>query len=401
MKAGTLRTAIGVSVGWVGISMISDGLPSLLLPHRLLLDGETDATTLGVATLLAIGAAALVQPFAGAWSDRVGRFPAIAAGCAAAILGLGLLLAPGGALPGTFIALLGLSLAQAGHQALLPDHVEREWHGRASGLKGAFDVGGAFVGFLLLAALLGAGQSLAAVAVLGAVLVGGFVVARILLVRPEGPRTAPAPVFGAYRLDLRADGSLLMLVAARFLFLLGIYAVGRFLVLFIVERLGRTADAAAAEGGTVLAVLALVTVVASVPSGWLADRIGRRPVMIAGGACAGAGIAMLPLATGLPALLAIGGLLAVGSAAFGAASWGSLADLVADRDAGRLLGIANLGTAGAAALAGAFGLVIDAAGYGPAFALAAVASVAGGLIGWWAVSREATTVATVGVEVVR
>jgi hypothetical protein len=59
-----------------------------------------------------------------------------------------------------------------------------------------------------------------------------------------------------------------------------------------------------------------------------------------------------------------------------------LADLTATADAGRLLGIAHLGTAGAAAAAGAFGILIDAAGYGLAFGLAAACSLAGGLLAW-------------------
>jgi hypothetical protein len=69
--------------------------------------------------------------------------------------------------------------------------------------------------------------------------------------------------------------------------------------------------------------------------------------------------------------------MAVGSAAFASSNWAMATDLVRPQDAGRSLGIANFGTAGAAAVAGLFGLFIDVTrpavpglGYGGMFVLA-------------------------------
>lgn len=378
-----LRSVIGVSVGWLGISMIADGVPTLLLPHALLREQAGDATTVGVTTLIAIGLAALLQPVAGRWSDRVGRFPVIAAGSLAAVAGLALFGLAGAAPAATIVTLAGVSVAQAGHQALLPDRLPASWRGRGGGLKGAFDVGGAFFAFVVLAFVLGAGAPALAAALLAAILVGGFVAARLLLpARPARPvRRAVRPLLGAYRFD-GVSRPLATLIAARFLFLLGIYAVGRFLLLFVADRLGLGADEAALEAGAALALLALATVVASPPSGWVSDRIGRRPVMLAGGVLAAAGIALLPAANETSTIIAFGMLMSLGSAAFGAGSWAMLTDLVAGDDAGRQLGLANIGTAGAAALAGAFGVLIDGAGYGPTFAVAALCSLAGGALAW-------------------
>lgn len=370
-----LRAALGVSVGWLAISMVADAVPALLLPHQLLAGGTGDATSLGLITLVAIGFAALLQPGAGALSDRVGRLPVLAAGTAIAVAGLALLVLPTGAVPGTVVALAGVSVAQAGQQALLPDRIGAEWRGRAGGLKSAFDVAGAFGGFLVLATLLAAGLATAGAAALAAALVAGAVLTAVVL-GPVPPR--------AGRLDRSREvidrAALTRLVAARFLFLLGIFAVGRFLLLFIADRFDLGADAAGGQAGTVLALLALATVAASLPSGWLADRIGRRPVMVAGAAIGATGIWLLPGAGSLESLAALGLLMAVGSAAFGSASWAMLADLSPSARAGRLMGIANLGTAGAAAAAGLFGLVVDGLGFGTAFALAAGSSLAGGAL---------------------
>jgi MFS family permease len=378
------RTLLGASIGWLGISMVADGVPALLLPYQLSEAGSDGATTLGLTTLIAIAASAAVQPLAGHWSDRVGRLPVAAVGTFVAIVGLGLMLQPDAVLPGMVLALTGVGVAQAGQQALLPDLVPAVGRGRGGGLKSAFDVGGAFIGFVALAAVLGNGDPGAAVGVLGATLVASFGMTALLVGRTRSPRAAvPGRSFlDAYRLDLALHRDLVSVVAARFLFLLGIYAVGRFLLLFVADRLGLGPDAAGAQAGAALALLAAVTVLASLPSGWLADRLGRRPLMVAGGALAAAGIALMPLAPSIELVWAFGALMAVGTAAFSAASWAMLADAAHPSESGRLLGLAHLGTAGAAAMAGLFGLLIDAAGYGVAFPAAAVLTLAGGLVAW-------------------
>lgn len=374
-----MRTLAGVSLGWLGISMLADGVPTLLVPHQVAASGA-DASTLGLTTLVAIGLAAIAQPFAGAWSDRVGRIPVVVAGVATALAGLALL-APGALLAGTVVTLVGVSVAQAGYQPLLPDRLGVTARGRGAGAKGLFDVGGAFLAFALLAAILADGDARTATLLLGAGLAGSLLVALLVLPRPR-----PAPESSVMAREQHTPATdtsgLARLIVARFLFLLGIYAVGRFLLLFTAERLALGADAAAAEAGAALALLTLLTAAAAVPAGWLADRIGRPAVMLGGGLVGAAGVAALPLADSLPAILSFGSLMAVGSAAFGAGSWAALADVTAAGPTGRLLGVANFGTAGAAAAAGLFGPLIDAAGFGIGFAVAGLTAACGAVVAW-------------------
>jgi MFS family permease len=373
-NAPVLRSVVGVSAGWIGLSMIGDGVPALLLPHRLLQDGPPDATALGITTLVGIALAAVAQPVAGRWSDAVGRFPVIATGSAVAAIGLWLLGWTPAAAPGAVVALVGASIAQAGYQPLMPDRLPHSWRGRGGGLKSAFDVGGAMLGFVLLGAMIGAGRPDLAAITLTVALIAGFVASRVLL--GTGRQISARPTES--RPSIRS--AFVRVIAARFLFLLGIYVIGRFLLLFVSERFGYSPDDAAAEAGMVLAVLALFTVLASIPAGWLTDRLGRRALMVGGGLIGGAGIALMSVAGSTTALVAAGSLMAVGSAAFGSASWALLADVSPSPRAGGLLGVANLGTAGAAAAAGAFGALIDRVGFGPAFGLAAVCSVAGAIV---------------------
>ncbi len=367
------RRLLAVSLGWVGISVVAEGIPALLLPHQLLAAGERDATGLGMVTLVTIALAALIQPLAGRWSDAVGRWPIVWVGAATAVGGLGLMLIPGLVVPAAVVAIVGVSVAQAGHQPLLPDLVVPAQRGRGAGLKGVFDVGGAFVGFLVLGAFLGAGSAVPAVVVLAMLLVVPFAVARRLI-------GSPARV-GA-EAEQAVDGGLAALMASRFLFLLGVYVVGRFMLFFVADRLGLGADEAAAATGLLLALLALGSAVAALPAGWLADRLGRRRLMLGGGLAAGAGMGLMPLADSLAMLGVLGLLIAVGSAAFSAGNWAALADRTTTGQVGWQLGVANLATAGAVALAGAFGIVIDHWGFAVAFGLASASAVAGGILAW-------------------
>ncbi|HUR16691.1 MAG TPA: MFS transporter [Candidatus Limnocylindrales bacterium] len=369
--------------------MVADGVPTLLLPYLLVGGDAGDATFLGLATLLAIATAALLQPLAGKLSDRVGRRPVACIGVAAAGAGLAIIVISAGStvvFVGLLVTLCGVSVAQAGQQALLPDYLDTSRRGVASGLKGAFDVGGALLAFVVLAALLGSGEpTLAAVALFG--VLGLSTVAGILLLARTRKVDRTTKTAAATSVSERAQFA--RIVMARFLFLLGIYAVGRFMFLFVADAWNLSADDAAAQAGLALTVLAALTVAASIPAGWLADRLGRRPVMVAGAGLAAVGIALVPFTRDPVGLIGAGVLLALGSAAFGSASWAALSEAVAPERSGWQLGLANLGTAGAAAAAGLFGVVIDLgngfrpeAGYVVAFGLAAVAALAGGALAW-------------------
>ena len=112
-------------------------------------------------------------------------------------------------------------------------------------------------------------------------------------------------------------------------------------------------------------------------------------MLLAGGVLAAIGIALVPASGSISGLVAGGVLVALGTAAFASASWAMLADLAPRADAGWLLGVANLGTAGAAAAAGAFGILVDAAGFGPAFGVAAAFALVAGVVGWLQSPRAA------------
>src|SRR5215216_5461268 len=171
-----IRLLFGVSVFWLALSMVSDGLTTLVLPTYLLETGDeaSRAITLGLITFAGLLVGMLVQPLAGAWSDRIrpqwGRRGVLALGV---LLLLGSLVALGLSrdLVGVLMAFIAVnvaaSVAQAGQQGLLPDLVPAAWRGTASGFKMVMDVGGALVAFVLLGQLISGGELTPALVAIG------------------------------------------------------------------------------------------------------------------------------------------------------------------------------------------------------------------------------------------
>jgi MFS family permease len=148
-------------------------------------------------------------------------------------------------------------------------------------------------------------------------------------------------------------------VLMRFLFLLGVYPVQRFLLLYLEDRYEIEDPIARASLFILLAVV--VAAIAGFAAGFLVERLGasgvlRGSILVGAAGVAGMAVAPSPVVAGVAGLV-----LAVGAGAFQAANWGELARELKDEEAARYFGLANVATAGASALAGALGPVVDIA----------------------------------------
>ena len=371
MNTSQIRLFLGISIFWIPLALIFDGLSVLVLPYRLtgLLGGTYRATVLGLLTFTGFLLGMLIQPIAGLASDRLrqkrGRISFIAAGALLMLLSI-FLFSLSQSLVAIIIAyvsiLIGANVSQAAQQGFIPDLVPTTLRGKAAGFREFADLGGAFLGFLIIGELLAAGRFDSALVLISAVVIVSLLLI-IALVR-ETPQGNPTfadklTVLTVFRIDRHQHGSFLRLVLSRFFFLLGVYAIGRFFLYFIADRLGLGSGAAALQAGSILAAVTLVSVLASPFAGWMADRFGRiRPMMVGSGLSA-IGAALLITARTNFSILLFGGIMSVGSAVFATANWASLTELVPRSEAARFLGLANIGKAGAAAAAGLFGPLID------------------------------------------
>ena len=394
------RLLFGISVFWLALSVLFDGVNTLVLPLPLgaLASQNNQATLLGLLTFVGLLAGALIQPIAGALSDKLqpvlGRKGFIGIGLFLSLVSLFLFAmfqSLAGIMAGYFAIQVSASIAQAGQQGLIPDLVKENRRGLASGMKGFMDLTGAMLGFVILGQLLGAGGALPAIGAIAAILVIAYLLAALLTPEDKpnqgaAAKTSTTSLRKIFRLDLSQQKAFVRLIISRFLFLLGIYGTGRFLLFFVADRLGLSEDQAVEQAGALLAGLALITILASPLTGWLADRIGRAPLMIAGAILSAVSALMLVWAGSTSQILLFGGLMSLGSAAFAGGSWALLADLVPKEEPARYFGLANFSTAGSAAAAGLFGPVIDGVeraapgmGFSVLFILASVSFLASAL----------------------
>jgi MFS family permease len=361
---------LGITILWLPLSMLFDGLNALLLPAYILglVQEDMQGTVLGAITFSGLLLGMLVQPLIGVLSDRWyprwGRRPVIVAGVIF-LLPLLFLLSPDASLPLLLAAYLLIQIAgniiQTGVQAFIPDRIPRTERGLAAGIKNLMDIGGAMLVFLLLAQFFSQGQPELVTPIIGGVLLVTFLLTMALVRERDRQKESQQQVSltAAFRINLREHRAFAWLVVSRFLFLLGTYVVGRFLLFFTAERLNLNVDAAGEQTAVILSMLTLIAVLCAPIAGWLADRVGRLPLMLLGAGASALGVLLLMAANSAVQMLLFGSLMSVGSALFAASNWALAADLVPRAEAARFLALANFGTAGAAAAAGLFGPLID------------------------------------------
>ena len=134
--------------------------------------------------------------------------------------------------------------------------------------------------------------------------------------------------------------------------------------------------------GQVSTLLGAALVAVSILAGWITDRVGRKPVVIASGLIAALGTVLVLLTRDLNMITVAAAIIGLGVGAFLSANWALVTDIVPRNEAARYLGIANIATAGGSAVARfAGGALIDtlnaalgstSAGYLVVYAMAAV-----------------------------
>ncbi len=350
--------------------MASNSLHPIILPVMVqqLVPEALKATYLGFLTFAGLLVAIVVQPVMGAVSDRSTlrwgrRRPFIVAGTLLDLVFLTVI-----ALAGNYWLLLaGLLLQFASNtahgplQGLIPDLVPREQRGTASGVKGLIEIMGAIVASLAAGYLVGQGQMLAAIGFIMAVFTAAMLIT-VLTVREKPWTGAPekplwATVLGTFNIDVRRYPDYLWWLLNRFLFFVGLTSIQTFLLYFIQDVVGLPNPAQAT--GSLVAILGLAILVMVFPAGYVADRVGRKPLLILSGLGATAGGFLFFTARSYTDLLLYGGLIGVSAGVFISAGWALATDLVPREEAGRYLGISNLATAGGSAAARLGGPFID------------------------------------------
>lgn len=273
------RTVIALGA----VSLLTDASSEMIYPLLpVFLSSVLGAGPLAIGAIegAAESVAALLKLASGWWSDRLPRRkPLVVAGygIASVVRPLtGLATGVGQVLAIRLLDRVGKGIRGAPRDALIADAVEPPHRGRAFGFHRAADHAGAVMGPLAAYALLAwGGFSLRAVFLLAAIPAAAAMVALLFGVR-ESRREVPA---GRRRDGLRRHG-----LDRRFWL---------YLLVLLVFTLGNSTDALLILRATDLGVSAtmvpilwaalhVVKSASSTPGGILSDRLGRRPLILAG-----------------------------------------------------------------------------------------------------------------------
>ena len=357
-----------------GITGFILGMDTVILPVIVLTVAPEDLknTYLAVLGISGLLMAALVQPAIGRISDRTQsplgrRVPFILWGSVFAAIGLiGVRLAPNFAvLFGVWIYIqANVNIAYGPGLALIRDCVPLNRIGMASSMKIMSDAAGGAAMIAVTGALIGkTGSSLdwqwltlgiLALALIIAISITSVQVSRRELTSPlNSQRRDVEPSFRSLM-----NPQLGLFLASRLLMIMAIASFQTYGLFFLRDSVGLD-NPAEALGRMILAIAGALAIAVYI-SGWVSDRVGRKPVVMVG--AIGAAISSLWLLTANDStqVLVIASVIGASVGTLLSANWALANELADESHAGLHMGIVNLATIGGAATAKLLGPGIDA-----------------------------------------
>jgi MFS family permease len=284
--------------------------------------------------------------------------------------------------------------------------VPESQRGMASSLKGVMDIIALVVGGMVAGKILSAGldkwgeAGVYFAAAVPTVVFFVFVIFTAIWAR-EDPnvvntnqsvetKTVGEALRGAFYVNFRENRIFGWWFANRILFWGSFIAINTFLINYMVDVIGMEQKAAQDFYGNLKMILGLFLIALALLSGWLSDKFGRKPIMLASGFVSFAGALLLLFVRDQTLITVAGAIIGMGIGAFITVSWALATEIVPSNESARYLGIANIATcigSGVARLLG--GVLIDpinkalgssSMGYQSLFVLATICFLASALV---------------------
>ena len=369
---------VNISIFGFGLAALSTSLGQIILPMRVLdLAPESLKNTyLGILAFAGMAMAMLVQPAVGYLSDRTTlrwgrRRPYIALGTVLATVLMLVIGVVGNYLWLVVVAVLlqiGANIAQNPYDAVVRDQVPQEQRGRVSSIRAITAAAGAIL-FTLLAGLLMDHHTgdrdlwlWLALGLPASLLLGTMLLTMVRVKEPNLRDSAPSPAIGAHvRRERPLQGAhpqlALVLIAGFFFMLAG--GILQTYTLFFLRDVVKLENPASGVG--ILAIAVGVSILITLyPAGLLADKIGRRLLLLLSAILGSIGSLLFLLAQDLLHVVLIGVLLGIAVGIFMTAGRALITDMISGRKAAQQLGFANFALVGGLAVAKLGGIGIDA-----------------------------------------
>lgn len=363
MPTRSLPFLIIITLFGLGLGFIVSSLDPIIYTEKVrqIAPPGLKNTALSFITIMALLVALIAQPLIGHWSDRTEsrwgpRIPFLTGG----VVGLNLALALLALTESLWLLVIAAMLisafsntVQGPWQALVPDTVPKNQHGLAAGIKTLLEAVGAISGVAIVTLSVARGQLwlslLAAAALFWVILLPTlFTLWRVdgqgSQHRQPSQPSLPADYFSLSRLTaiFRETPIFFWWIVNRLLFWSAGIGVRTFLLNYMEDVLNLPLaniekvinNGWLIIGGGVALLLVLL-------AGVMADRLGRRPLLIAAGALAASGSLLLIFVRDVTGLLAATTLVVGGASIFISASWALATDLTPQAQGALYLGIAN------------------------------------------------------------
>jgi MFS family permease len=338
-----------------------------ILPGLSVGKGTAEAIIVNIGVLIAI----LVQPTVAAISDhtssRLGRRkPYIIIGTV-----LDMVFLVGLYLTGAWIGLLlfycllqfSSNFAQGPFQGYMPDLVPAKQVGLASGLMGLMILLGIGGGAILVAVAIGLGN---ARYVIFAIIAVELVTMLLTVTRvrdgrqgiPRAGRSWLEVARSAWGTDILRERSYIWLLGSRLFFLMTGTTLVATAFFFMQDTFHLARGPAANLAGLAAILIVVFGALATVPSGRMSGRIGKKRMIYASAVIGLSGMALLALAPSTGFALAFAVPIGVASGIFLAVDWALMTDIIPKAESGRYMGISNVVTGSAGAIATAIALVL-------------------------------------------
>lgn len=357
-------TAYALAYFGLWVALLTPVVVSLAIKVQQV-DPQTPARSLSL--VLGIGAflALVSNPVFGKLSDRTtSRFgmrrPWLLGGAVAGALALLVV----STAQSTFVVLIGWCLAQLAYNvlyaaitALLPDQVPPGQRGKVSGILGMCQPAALVVGTFLVQLGSGAFWMFMGPAALGLLTVAGLVVVlkndRRQHPNYRPPRYTLREFVGSFWVNPRRHPDFGWAFLSRFLLFMAVATLITYQVYYLSERLGMPNDEIPRLIFISAVILNVFIVPASVLSGWVSDRLGRRKAPVFAAALVLAvGCAIIAFAGSFPVFLVGVAVAGFGHGVYVAVDLALVSEVLPDPDnAAKDLGVSNIASAAPQSLA--------------------------------------------------
>ncbi len=333
---------------------------------RLLAPPELKNTVLSFITIMSLLVALGVQPLVGRWSDQTHsrwgkRAPYLTGGAIGLAFALFFIVVADRLwllVLAAMLASASSNTTQGAWQALIPDRVPEQQHGTAAGVKTILEMIGVIAGVAVVGSALGQGQLWAAPLAAASLF---FVILLITLatLRKSSPLVAREIVFEQneskppvansrfaarsffYSIMRNMPPTFPWWMLNRFLFWSAAISIRTFMLNYMEDVLGMSLTEAQALSSRLFIVLGIGVFLLALPAGAIADRVGRRPLLVAAGLMAAGGTTLFVLTREIPMLFVAGAFIAGGAGIFASASWALATDLAPATEGALYLALAN------------------------------------------------------------